>query len=302
MSIAAHKAAAQWFTERRLGLANGVLACGFGLGNMLGALLSATVLSPLLGSWRNLMFLYGAIAVGVGFLWLLARRTPSSEPKTKFISYGVSQPVETIPFRQALSRVVRIKSVWLLGLVQFGVMGYSMGVMGYLPLYLRSVGWAPPSADTALAAIGAASVLGVIPLTLLSDKIGLRKPVIYGGLAMVIVGISMIIASSGMPVWIAVILVGLALEAFFALSITMIVETKGVGGIYAGTALGLAGVLQGLGGFVGPPVGNILAEIEPHFAFAFWLAIALATLIILYFVKETGWRSVKSIQVEAITS
>jgi len=302
MSIAAHKAAAQWFTQRQLALANGILACGFGLGITLGALLSATVLSPLLGGWRNLMFLYGAIAVVVGFLWLSARRTPSSEPRTKFISFGVSQQVEAVPFRQALSRVVRIKAVWLLGLVQFGVMGYSMGVTGYLPLHLRSVGWAAASADGALAVIGAASVLGVIPLSLFSDKLGLRKPVIYGGLAMVIVGISMIIASSGMTVWIAVILAGLVQEAFFALTITMIIETKGVGGAYAGTALGLGGMLQGLGGFVGPPVGNRLAEIDSHFAFAFWLAIALATLIIVYFVKETGLRSVKSTQVEAITN
>ncbi len=294
LTIATHKAAGQWFSQQQLGLANGVLACGFGLGNMLGALLSATVLSPFLGGWRNLMFLYGAIAIVAGCLWLAARRKPSADL--------VSQPVETVPFRQALSHVVRIKAVWLLALFQLGVMAYSMGLIGFLPLYLRSVGWAEASADGTLAALGAASVLGVIPLSILSDRLGLRKPLLYGGLSMVIVGISLLIASSGMTVWLAAILVGLVQEVFFAISITMIIEAKGVGAAYAGTALGLAAMFQGIGGFFSPPLGNRLAEIDPHFAFAFWLALAVATLVLFYFVEETGWRRKKSITAETVSN
>jgi len=286
LTIATHKAAGQWFSQRQLGLANGILACGFGLGNMLGAIVSATVLSPLLGGWRNLMFLYGAIAIVAGFLWLAARRTPSSD--------GVSQPMEAIPFRQALSHVVRIKAVWLLAFFQLGVMGYSMGLIGYLPLYLLSVGWTQVSADGALAAFGAASVLGVIPLSLLSDKVGLRKAFLYGGLFLVIIGVSMLIASGGMIVWLAVILAGLVQEAFFAISITMVMETRGVGVTYAGAAIGLATMFAGIGGFFGPPLGNRLAEIDPRFAFAFWLALAVATLIVFFFVEETGWRKKKT--------
>ncbi len=284
--LATHKAAGEWFSQRQLGVANGILACGFGLGNMLGALVSATILSPLVGGWRNLMFLYGAIALVAGFLWLAARRTPSSE--------GVSQPVETVLFRQALSHVVRIKAVWLLALLQLGFWAYSMGVIGYLPLHLRSIGWTPAGADGALAAFGAASVVGVIPLALLSDRVGLRKAVLYGALLLVIVGVSLLIASGGMIVWLAVILAGLVQEAFFAISITMIMETKGVGAAYAGTALGFCAMFQGIGGFFGPPVGNRLAEIDPRFGFAFWLALAIATLIIFYFVEETGWRKRRS--------
>jgi MFS family permease len=282
LALATHKAAGEWFSEKQLGLANGILAGGFGLGNMLGALTSATFLSPLLGSWRNVMFAFGVVAAVVGILWLAARRSPTST--------GISHFAETVPFRQALLQVIRIKAVWLIALFQMGVTAYSFGVIGYLPLYLRSIGWTGIGADGALAAFGLASVLAVVPLSLLSDKIGLRKPVLYGALFMAIAGVALLTAFSGSAVWIGAIMAGLAQEAYFGISITMLIETKGVGPAYAGTALGLVIMFSGLGGFFSPPIGNGLAEINPHFGLLFWLGLAIATLVIFFFTTETGLR------------
>ncbi len=50
------KTCGMWFSPRQLGLANGVLSMGMALGFLLGSLLSATVLSPVLGGWRNVIF------------------------------------------------------------------------------------------------------------------------------------------------------------------------------------------------------------------------------------------------------
>ncbi|OGO24819.1 MAG: hypothetical protein A2144_09635 [Chloroflexi bacterium RBG_16_50_9] len=282
LSFATHKAAGQWFSGRQLGLANGILAMGMGVGTTVGALVSATVLSPWLGGWRHLMFAYGVIAIVVGFLWLSARRNPGSGE--------ASLSTETVPFRQALSHVVRIRSVWLLALFQLCIYGYSSGIIGYLPLYLRSIGWTPVSADGALTTFNAASVVGVIPLSLLSDRIGRRKVVIYLAVLMVIIGVSLLSAFGGKIVWPSVLFAGVVQEAFFALSITMVMETEGVGARYAGTALGLMTTLAGIGGFFSPPVGNRLAQINPSFAFIFWLALAVVALGIFRFVEETGWR------------
>ena len=57
-----------WFRGRNLGTANGIASMGMGFGLMLGPMISATVLSPLLGGWRNVLFLYGAISAAVGIL------------------------------------------------------------------------------------------------------------------------------------------------------------------------------------------------------------------------------------------
>ena len=61
--ISITKTIGMWFTGRNLGMAMGISAMGMGFGLMLGPLISATLLSPLLGGWRGVMALYGAISV-----------------------------------------------------------------------------------------------------------------------------------------------------------------------------------------------------------------------------------------------
>lgn len=279
---ATHKAAGQWFSSKQLGLANGILAAGMGVGNMLGASISATVLSPLFGNWRNLMYVYGVVAVIVGILWLTAKRTPGTD--------NLSPVLETIPFRKSIAHVVRLKSVWMLGIFTLCMAGYSGGLMGYIPLYLRSVGWADASADNALALFAGVSIAGAILFSLLSDKLGRRKIILYGAVISVIIGVGLLAIFGGSVAWLSMVLTGLAQETFFALSITVLIESEGVGAAYAGTALGLTGSVSGIGSFFAPPIGNRLAVIDPRFAFIFWLILAAGALFAIRFIKETGWK------------
>ena len=283
LGMATHKAAGQWFSGHQLGMANGVLAAAMGLGNALAAMVSATVLSPLFGGWRNLMLAYGVIAIVVGLLWLRARREPDSG--------NTLQAIQMVPFRRSLSHVVRVGPVWLLAVFLMFICGYNSGLVGYIPLYLRSIGWSPVSADGALAAYTAASVVGAIPLSLMSDRLGSRKAILYPSIVAVILGIGLLCAfGSGGILWFAVILAGFVQEGFFAITITMTMEIEGIGATYAGTALGLGTTFAGMGGFFSPPIGNRLAEINPRFAFIFWLALAIVALVTIRFVKDTGWK------------
>jgi MFS family permease len=73
-----------WFQGRHLGTAQGIGAMGIGFGLMLGPLISATVLSPWLGGWRNVMYFYGGISVVMGILWLIFGREPVPEGRPPF--------------------------------------------------------------------------------------------------------------------------------------------------------------------------------------------------------------------------
>jgi MFS family permease len=64
-----HKTCGVWFPKDQLGMANGVVSVGMALGFLCGSLLAATVFSPLFGRWRNVLFVYGAVAVLFGVLW-----------------------------------------------------------------------------------------------------------------------------------------------------------------------------------------------------------------------------------------
>ena len=288
-----HKTCGIWFPGRQLGLANGVVALGMAAGFTVGAMISATVLSPLLGGWRNVMFLYGTISIVIGILWSLTRSEPGQFESP-------ASHVNAVPFRQALSRVIHIRRVWLLGFIVLGHFGCVQGILGYLPLYLREVGWTAASADGTVAAFNGASMIVTIPLALLSDRLGSRKVILLIVMLVTTIGVGLLSIAGWAMVWTLVIIVGLFRDGFMAVLTTMVMETEGVGAKYAGTAMGLVFASARVGGFFSPPIGNSLASINMGLPFIFWAALAAIALISFYFLKETRGGRGKSIGMEPI--
>lgn len=269
-----------WFSQNNFGLSTGIQATGMSLGFTLGAMISATVLSPLLGGWRNIFYLYGLITIIIGILWLFTVREPqSSQPKSSSLR---------LPMLQSISQVSHIQGVWLLGLALAGYLGCLQGVIGYLPLYLRDIGWSSAGADGALAALNIASAFGPIPLTLLSDKIGRRKVILLSLALLAFIGTILLFVYTSELIWVLSIIIGFTRDAVMALFIIMVMELKGVGMAYAGTAIGLLQTLSRLGGIISPPLGNSLAGISGSMPFVLWAGFAAVGLVILFFVKETG--------------
>ena len=99
-----HKIAGEWFPRRQLGLATGVISTGFAAGLMLGSLLSATVISPAVGGWQGVLFLYGFAALVMGGLWFIIH------PKQEIHS---PKQGKQAPLRQSLSHVAHIRNIWI---------------------------------------------------------------------------------------------------------------------------------------------------------------------------------------------
>ncbi len=265
ISTNVHKTCAIWFSARRLGMANGVASAGMALGFMLGALLSATVLSPWLGGWRNVLFFFAGIAIVVGGVWSIVRDGPS----------GRHQSAGGVPLRAGLAHVARTPSFWLVAFTLFGISGCVQGTLGYLPLYLRGIGWAPAAADAALSSFHAASLVFAIPFALLSDRLERRRPLLMIAGLMIASGVGALVLVQGAWVWPAVILAGLVRDGFMAILITLVMELRGIGVRYAATATGLIMATSSLANVVSPPLGNSLAAFGPSVPFALWSALAL---------------------------
>ena len=274
-----HKACGVWFADRHLGLANGIVSTGMAVGFTIGSLISSTLLSPLLGGWRNVLFLYGFISVLIGILWFFSRDDRSLHED----SGSSGGP---LPFRQALSRIVHIKEVWILGFILLGQLGCVQGVLGYLPLHLRAVGWSGSRADSALAVFHAASMIGVAPMALLSDRVKSRESILFVAIVMTIVGVTMISLSNGLLVWIAVIVAGMVRDGFMSVLMTTIIETDRIGAEYAGTAIGFILMISRLVAFLSPPIGNSLARFSPSLPFIFWALLAASALIGFIFLRK----------------
>jgi MFS family permease len=276
-----------WFGGRNLGTAMGISAVGMGLGLMLGPMISATILSPLLGGWERVLYLYGGINVLIGLGWFLFKREPRQV-------IPIAEPSGAVPFRQALLKLIRLKPLWLLGLTLLFRSACIMGMTGYLPLYLRGKGWEVASADGSLAAFYGISSICVVPLSLLSDKIGSRKLILFMALVVTIICFGILPVVDGNTIWLLMILSGIFMDGFMAIIVTMLLETEGVGPIYSGTALGVVFTISQIGSVVSPPLGNSLAGINPGLPFVFWAALSVFGLITLSLTKETGWRGTKA--------
>lgn len=271
-----HKTCAIWFSAKRLGTANGVVSAGMALGFMLGALLSATVLSPLLGGWRGVMYFYSGIAIVVGGFWVFTRDSPN----------GRGPSTSGVRLREGLGQVVKLKNVWLLALGLIGVGGCVQATLGYLPLYLRGIGWTAPAADATLSLFHATSLVFAIPFAMLSDRVGYRRRMLMIAALMIAAGVGSLAFVSGPLIWGSVMLAGMVRDGFMAILITTIVEVRGVGPRVAGTATGFVVALSSLARTLAPPAGNSLAALDPSAPFLFWAGLALVGFFGFWLIKD----------------
>jgi cyanate permease len=247
---------------------------------MISASLSATMMSPLLGGWRHVLFLYGAFPIIIGLMWYIFIQD-STHPTT-------GQTMKVVPFRDAFLRVIKIRQVWLLGFILFGHMGAYGGFIGYLPVYLRELGWSPIHADGALTLFLGLITLASIPMALISDRLGSRKKILVPSLGLSCLTLGLVPFFDGLTLWLIIICHGLARGGLMALLRALVIETKGIGPAHAGTATGLTNILLMLGYAFFPPLGNSLARIHLGLPFILWASLSGLALISFIYVKEEG--------------
>jgi MFS family permease len=270
------KTIGQWFPPSQLGMASGLISMGMALGFLLGAMFSASVLSPWLGGWRQVFMFYGLTGALLSIPWFFSRTFPTVQPEV-----GQSKSI-----KNTIWHVASLKNIWLMGMTLFCVGGCIQSMLGYLPLYLRNQGWNPIQADAALSAFHLVSLVFVLPIALWSDRLGSRKRLLMLAALMEVLGVGLLSFATGSLVWVAVLMAGFVRDAFMAIFVTKVVETKGVGPVYAGTAFGITTTISSLGMVIAPPLGNSLAIFWPGAPFAFWSILALLGIIFLSMVKN----------------
>ena len=272
-----HKTCGVWFPREQLGMANGFVAVGMALGFLLGALLAATVFSPLLGGWRNVLFVYGAVAILFAMFWWFSQEKAGADDQ---------KSSQMITFREAIGHVIRIRNVWMLCIATAGVSGCVNGMLGFLPLYLRNLGWEPTMADSTLASFHAVSMLFAIPIAVLSDRVGNRRGFLMAAALLIGIGTGLIGFTGGILISAAVLLAGVSRDGFMAITMTAITEQKEIGARLAGTAIGLNMSLIGIANVFAPPVGNWLAGFGTGLPFLFWAALVCLGFIGYLFMKR----------------
>ena len=267
----------EWFRSGQLGFASGVMSAGFATGLMLGARLSATVLSPLLGGWRAVLIFLGVCAIGLAILWAIVHppveRRRGARPEIRKLIHNYRY-------------VARFRELWVIAMAVFGVLGVMRGLGGYVPTYLREIGWDGANADTAMTVFFFCSLIGVVPISHLSDRLGNRRIVMAFGTSMMTIGCALMyfVGDSFWGVMLAMAIGGFCFDSFMALKGASTTEVEGLELALVGSALGFVGMLQNIGSSFVPPLGNTLSTISLNLPFLLWAASGLfATLVLLSF-------------------
>ncbi len=274
----------EWFASRQLGFASGVMSAGFATGLMLGSRLSATVLSPLLGGWRTVLIFLGLCAIVMAVVWALLH--PPSERRPQ------ERPDKRLNLREVLANlryVTRFRELWVIALAVFGVLGLMRGLVGYVPTYLREIGWGAVEADSAITVFFFCSLIGVVPISHLSDRLGNRRLVMAFGTSMMTLGtlLMFLVGDNFWGVMLAMALAGFTFDSFMALKGASITEVDGLQIALVGSALGFGGMLQNIGSTITPPLGNTLSTVALNTPFLLWAASGVfATLMLLSYRKR----------------
>jgi MFS family permease len=270
-----------WFPPEQLGASGGILSMGMALGFFLSSMFSATLLSPWLGGWRNVFYFYGFLTAILSIPWFFSPPDPA-QPARRSIEDGGTHP----GFFKSIAYIASKPNSWFFALVAFALTGSIQAMLGYLPTFLKSVGWQTANADGALATFHLVSMIFVLPLAFLSDRFRSRKKIVAIMMLMLIVGIGALTFVTGPLVWAAVIFAGMVRDGFMAVYLAMVINAEGIGPEHVAIATGFNFVFSGLGNIIMPAIGNSIAESHPNMAFAFWAACGVLGLIGILMVKE----------------
>jgi len=275
------KLVAIWFPPRQAGFAAGIYTMAIGIGLSLGLLTA-----PLFRDWQAAFTYVGIATLVVAFLWaLLARNAPK----------GVE--INMPPMISGIKRGLKSRNILLTCVVYFLFMGTFTSFSGNFPEALEIIhNISPATAGAITALLAGGGILGNLLIPALSDRIGLRKPFIYG--ASITIPVCLFFAwylAPSVATWVLVFLGGIAVGSLPPIVLTLPLEFPEIGHEHVGGATGLILSSLALGGFIIPLFvmsPTVAAGTSEAYTTGFLVILLLiaAAIIPTFFLMETGRR------------
>jgi cyanate permease len=279
ISIGAPKTIASWFRGKGRGTAVGIYTTGPWVGGLLALAATNSFVMPIAGySWRLTFVYYGFLVLIIALLWWFLARDIKPTGATEGESIG-----------KVFSRLIRIRNVRLIlimGLLSFAIMH---GFTNWLPKIIESGGMSPAAAGF----MASIPVIAGIPAVLVIPR--LVPPHLRGrliALLALVVAVALLVSVNtlGFPLFVGLTLFGIAGPSLFPIVMLILMETPEVGEKHMGLAGGIFFCVAEIGGFTGPLVMGILADLTGTFlAGAVFLAgLSLIIFVMTLLLKESS--------------
>jgi AAHS family 3-hydroxyphenylpropionic acid transporter len=278
------RALSQWFPPNRLGMVNGLAAGGGALGAALSMAFSVSFFGPLVGGWRNVVFVLGIISFFLAVSWaVLIRERSSGEPSTPDMTEVMN----------GFKLVLRSKPVWILSIAAFLLFGHTGSWVSHFPGFFEYKHHMSSAAAGHMVSITLfAGVFAAIFLPTLSDRLGSRKPAIL--LACVAGGLCNMLQGSFLgPVLIVILVImPFGVGTISPLMMTIPFELKELPRSVAGAAIGMIFTFQNIGLFLYPVFSGKLIDLFTPNYYPFFVAqmmtFAVTFLLVWQLLPETG--------------
>ena len=283
ISIGAPKVIALLFQGKNRGLAMGIYITGPGLGGVIAASTTNSVLLPFFDeNWRLVMCAYGFFTLFSGLMWLILSQNAAGE----IIKSAVSETTrDSIP--KTFKRLATIPSVQLVLALSIGIFFINHGLNNWLPEIIRAHGLSAASAGYWASIPTAVSVLSALLIPRYATP---EKRIII--LALLIfsscVATLLLQIAPGPVMLTGLVLQGIARGAMMTVALLLLVEIPNVGPKRAGTACGLFFTAAEIGGVSGPVAIGLVHDATGGFSYALitLTVITLALLALLYPLKK----------------
>lgn len=273
----------QWFPPHRFAAINGLESTVFSSAQVLSL---AIIPLFLVWGWRNIYFGLAGFLVVVGLLWVTLSRERLTPQYQESLAGQRESPIKALG---------RHKRLFLVASCQMGGLVAWAAFATFWPTFMvqeRGLSIAAAGALMSLFPLG--SVIGAISSGFISNRLGLRRPLVWlAGLAMPPLYLGLIFVTA-IPVLAGLLL----LVGFFAFLPVPVVRTipfemKELSPREVAVAQGLQMTFNPWGGAIGPIlVGSIYqATGSLQWGLAVAAPFALSLFIIGLFLPETGWRT-----------
>ena len=280
ISIGAPKAVSEWFHGKERGLAAGIYTTAPLAGVAIALASAASIVEPITGSWRGIAWVYGLIILAVLGLWTLAAVEPPNAKSNASSGNNVGWAATL-----SIVRLTNVRIVLVLALVTFLA---SHGFQNWLPTLLIDDGMDVANAGSwvSLAIIAGAISLIFIPSM---SKYGNRRFI----MAAMLLGSSLsgygLVIFEGVGQVSAITAWSIARSPIIAVSMLILMDTKGVGKARMGSAAGLFYAVAEVGGFSGPFILGAIRDLTGNLDMGIILisSAVLMLIILMKFIKES---------------
>lgn len=269
-----------WFTREKVGLATAIYSTGMALGSTIPYVITLPLLLPITNSSQGVFFAWSVPAIAAFILcWIALEEPPRAQER--HTALGESET----------PALLRDRNLWLAALLMVSNAVHFYVWVTWTPALMMQKGMTPEVASTITSIRGWAALPSTFLVSLLSYKVGLRKPFLWGsGLLLALICLWAISMSAAWG-WLLMVLVGVLGSGIFSMILALPVELPGKRSF--GLASGMMLSIGYTGGLIAPWLAGYLFDISGTWD---WSLIGLAVVslgwaLVGALIPETGTKS-----------